>query len=70
MCLHRMDDIQLCKEITRLKTELHKLVSVPGSVEFMVSAGCMKRMRLDLKTGQRYASTFGAQFQVVSYMVV
>lgn len=26
----RMDDIQLCKEITRLKKELHKLVSLPG----------------------------------------
>lgn len=38
LCLHRMDDIQLCKEITRLKTELHKLVSVPGSVEFCTSA--------------------------------
>ncbi|CAG14429.1 unnamed protein product [Tetraodon nigroviridis] len=25
-----MDDIQLCKEITRLKKELHKLVSLPG----------------------------------------
>ncbi|XP_038127564.1 bMERB domain-containing protein 1-like isoform X2 [Cyprinodon tularosa] len=24
-----MDDIQLCKEITRLKKELHKLVSIP-----------------------------------------
>lgn len=30
LCRHRMDDIQLCKEITRLKTELHRLVSVPG----------------------------------------
>lgn len=29
-CLNRMDDIQLCKEITRLKKELHKLVSIPG----------------------------------------
>lgn len=29
-CLCRMDDIQLCKEITRLKKELHKLVSIPG----------------------------------------
>lgn len=38
LCLHRMDDIQLCKEITRLKTELHKLVSVPGSAEFCASA--------------------------------
>ncbi|XP_047435239.1 bMERB domain-containing protein 1-like isoform X6 [Mugil cephalus] len=27
----RMDDIQLCKEITRLKKELHKLVSVPDN---------------------------------------
>ncbi|XP_015252647.1 PREDICTED: uncharacterized protein C16orf45-like [Cyprinodon variegatus] len=26
---NRMDDIQLCKEITRLKKELHKLVSIP-----------------------------------------
>ncbi|XP_061585484.1 bMERB domain-containing protein 1-like [Cololabis saira] len=26
---YMMDDIQLCKEITRLKRELHKLVSVP-----------------------------------------
>jgi hypothetical protein len=26
----RMDDIQLCKEITRLKKELQKLVSVSG----------------------------------------
>lgn len=26
----RMDDIQLCKEITRLKKELQKLVSIPG----------------------------------------
>ncbi|KAM9346254.1 bMERB domain-containing protein 1 [Symphorus nematophorus] len=26
---YMMDDIQLCKEITRLKTELQKLVSVP-----------------------------------------
>ena len=28
--LCRMDDIQLCKEITRLKKELQKLVSIPG----------------------------------------
>ncbi|XP_075898836.1 bMERB domain-containing protein 1 isoform X2 [Nelusetta ayraudi] len=28
---YMMDDIQLCKEITRLKTELHKLVSVPDN---------------------------------------
>ncbi|XP_040892249.1 bMERB domain-containing protein 1 isoform X1 [Toxotes jaculatrix] len=27
----RMDDIQLCKEITRLKKELHKLVSIPDN---------------------------------------
>uniref|UniRef100_A0A674MJ79 Phosphoinositide-3-kinase, regulatory subunit 6a n=1 Tax=Takifugu rubripes TaxID=31033 RepID=A0A674MJ79_TAKRU len=27
---YMMDDIQLCKEITRLKKELHKLVSLPG----------------------------------------
>ncbi|XP_023189009.1 uncharacterized protein C16orf45 homolog isoform X2 [Xiphophorus maculatus] len=26
---YMMDDIQLCKEITRLKNELHKLVSIP-----------------------------------------
>ncbi|XP_030595369.1 bMERB domain-containing protein 1 isoform X2 [Archocentrus centrarchus] len=26
-----MDDIQLCKEITRLKKELHKLVSIPDN---------------------------------------
>ncbi|XP_056224720.1 bMERB domain-containing protein 1-like isoform X1 [Seriola aureovittata] len=26
---YMMDDIQLCKEITRLKKELHKLVSIP-----------------------------------------
>jgi len=26
-----MDDIQLCKEITRLKKELQKLVSIPGT---------------------------------------
>lgn len=45
LCLCRMDDIQLCKEITRLKTELHKLVSVPGSAELMVSAGCLQSMR-------------------------
>lgn len=30
MCLRRMDDIQLCKEISRLKTELQKLLSLPG----------------------------------------
>lgn len=29
----RMDDIQLCKEITRLKTELQKLVSNPGKLK-------------------------------------
>ncbi len=28
----RMDDVQLCKEITRLKKELQKLVSVPGEI--------------------------------------
>ncbi|KAE8299986.1 putative protein C16orf45-like protein [Larimichthys crocea] len=28
---YMMDDIQLCKEITRLKKELHKLVSVPDN---------------------------------------
>ncbi|KAM8842230.1 bMERB domain-containing protein 1 [Synchiropus picturatus] len=28
---YMMDDIQLCKEITRLKKELHKLVSVPDT---------------------------------------
>ncbi|KAK6479677.1 bMERB domain-containing protein 1-like [Huso huso] len=27
---YMMDDIQLCKEITRLKKELQKLVSIPG----------------------------------------
>ncbi|PWA32742.1 hypothetical protein CCH79_00012497 [Gambusia affinis] len=26
---YMMDDVQLCKEITRLKKELHKLVSIP-----------------------------------------
>lgn len=31
LCLCRMDDIQLCKEITRLKKDLHKLVSIPGT---------------------------------------
>uniref|UniRef100_A0A3Q3W7F6 BMERB domain-containing protein n=1 Tax=Mola mola TaxID=94237 RepID=A0A3Q3W7F6_MOLML len=30
---YMMDDIQLCKEITRLKTELQKLVSVPCKQE-------------------------------------
>uniref|UniRef100_A0AAQ4RQM7 BMERB domain-containing protein n=1 Tax=Gasterosteus aculeatus aculeatus TaxID=481459 RepID=A0AAQ4RQM7_GASAC len=29
---YMMDDIQLCKEITRLKKELQKLVSIPESV--------------------------------------
>ncbi|KAF7214284.1 hypothetical protein G4P62_017827, partial [Nothobranchius furzeri] len=29
IALGRMDDIQLCKEITRLKKELQKLVSIP-----------------------------------------
>ncbi|KPP75287.1 hypothetical protein Z043_105480 [Scleropages formosus] len=28
------DDMQLCKEITRLKRELQKLVSIPGTVKF------------------------------------
>ncbi|XP_048846839.1 bMERB domain-containing protein 1-like isoform X4 [Brienomyrus brachyistius] len=28
---YMMDDIQLCKEITRLKRELHKLVSAPDA---------------------------------------
>ncbi|XP_029367880.1 uncharacterized protein C16orf45 homolog [Echeneis naucrates] len=28
---YMMDDIQLCKEITRLKKELHKLVSMPDN---------------------------------------
>ncbi|XP_024864232.1 bMERB domain-containing protein 1 isoform X2 [Kryptolebias marmoratus] len=28
---YMMDDIQLCKEITRLKKELHKLVSIPDN---------------------------------------
>ncbi|XP_034044500.1 bMERB domain-containing protein 1-like [Thalassophryne amazonica] len=28
---YMMDDIQLCKEITRLKKELHKLVAVPDN---------------------------------------
>lgn len=28
-----MDDIQLCREITRLKTELQKLVSIPGKLK-------------------------------------
>uniref|UniRef100_A0A668AT59 Phosphoinositide-3-kinase, regulatory subunit 6a n=1 Tax=Myripristis murdjan TaxID=586833 RepID=A0A668AT59_9TELE len=28
---YMMDDIQLCKEITRLKKELHKLVSLPDN---------------------------------------
>lgn len=28
-----MDDIQLCKEITRLKQELQKLVSIPGKLK-------------------------------------
>lgn len=37
-----MDDVQLCKEITRLKKELHKLVSIPGrkpSLNMMVKKG-------------------------------
>uniref|UniRef100_A0A8C6T5M8 Phosphoinositide-3-kinase, regulatory subunit 6a n=1 Tax=Neogobius melanostomus TaxID=47308 RepID=A0A8C6T5M8_9GOBI len=28
---YMMDDIQLCREITRLKKELHKLVSIPDN---------------------------------------
>uniref|UniRef100_A0A8D3DAB0 BMERB domain-containing protein n=1 Tax=Scophthalmus maximus TaxID=52904 RepID=A0A8D3DAB0_SCOMX len=28
---YMMDDIQLCKEITRLKKDLHKLVSIPDN---------------------------------------
>lgn len=32
-----MDDIQLCKEITRLKKELHKLVSIPGTGQHLSS---------------------------------
>lgn len=28
---HRMEDFQLCNEITRLKRELQELVSVPGT---------------------------------------
>lgn len=35
----RMDDIQLCKEITRLKKELQKLVSIPGEAPLLVSWG-------------------------------
>ncbi|MGH0167578.1 UNVERIFIED_CONTAM: hypothetical protein FKN15_068117 [Acipenser sinensis] len=31
---YMMDDIQLCKEITRLKKELQKLVSIPGKWEY------------------------------------
>lgn len=34
-----MDDIQLCKEITRLKKELQKLVSIPGEAPLLVSWG-------------------------------
>uniref|UniRef100_A0A3Q4I8P4 Zgc:171844 n=1 Tax=Neolamprologus brichardi TaxID=32507 RepID=A0A3Q4I8P4_NEOBR len=30
---YMMDDIQLCKEITRLKQELQKLVSIPGKLK-------------------------------------
>lgn len=30
LCLRRMDDIQLCQEISRLKTELQKLLALPG----------------------------------------
>uniref|UniRef100_A0A672QKK2 Phosphoinositide-3-kinase, regulatory subunit 6a n=1 Tax=Sinocyclocheilus grahami TaxID=75366 RepID=A0A672QKK2_SINGR len=29
---YMMDDIQLCKEITRLKKELQKLLSIPGEI--------------------------------------
>lgn len=38
-----MDDIQLCKEITRLKKELHKLVSLPGRSDGV----CLSSPKLD-----------------------
>ena len=31
-CCHRMDDIQLCKDIMSLKQELRKIVTVPGKL--------------------------------------
>lgn len=31
LCLCRMDDIQLCKEISRLKKELQQLIALPGT---------------------------------------
>ena len=42
----RMDDIQLCKEITRLKQELQKLVSVPG--EFNKKTSPYLRLRFHI----------------------
>lgn len=34
--LIRMDDIQLCKEITQLRQELRKLVLIPGKTKFLI----------------------------------
>lgn len=31
-CPHRMDDIQLCKDIMDLKQELQNLVAIPGNM--------------------------------------
>lgn len=31
-CPHRMDDIQLCKDIMDLKQELQNLVAIPGTM--------------------------------------
>ncbi|XP_075888296.1 bMERB domain-containing protein 1 [Nelusetta ayraudi] len=36
---YMMDDIQLCREITRLKTELQKLVSIPDKEKSMEDRG-------------------------------
>lgn len=45
-CLCRMDDIQLCKEITRLKKELHKLVSIPGRIPLDIDSCRLKQAKI------------------------
>lgn len=49
-----MDDIQLCKEITRLKKELQKLVSIPGR-------SALDMGQLWIKTGKK-----GGQLEILA----
>lgn len=57
LCLCRMDDIQLCKEISRLKKDLQKLIALPGKAlerfgELHPAAAVSREVFLELGSNQ------------------